>query len=68
MQSIKKIVVNLELKIREEMMMQQMRWPEVLAPAGDFECFQAAVRFGADAVYLGGARFGMRASSATFYS
>lgn len=47
-------------------MMQQMRWPEVLAPAGDFECFQAAVRFGADAVYLGGARFGMRASSATF--
>ena len=40
--------------------------PEVLAPAGDYECLQAAVRFGADAVYLGATRFGMRASSATF--
>ncbi|MGI5896175.1 MAG: peptidase U32 family protein [Oscillospiraceae bacterium] len=40
--------------------------PEVLAPAGDFECLQAAVRFGADAVYLGGSRFGMRAASANF--
>ncbi len=42
------------------------RLPEVLSPAGDFECLQAAVRFGADAVYLGATRFGMRASSASF--
>ena len=27
--------------------------PEVLAPAGDFERLQAAVKYGADAVYLG---------------
>lgn len=40
--------------------------PEVLAPAGDYECLQAALRFGADAVYLGGTQFGMRAASANF--
>lgn len=40
--------------------------PEVLSPAGDFECLQAAIRFGADAVYLGGTRFGMRVASANF--
>ena len=27
---------------------------ELLAPAGDFACFQAAMNAGADAVYLGG--------------
>lgn len=39
---------------------------ELLAPAGDFERLAAAVRFGADAVYLGGAGYGMRAASANF--
>lgn len=40
--------------------------PEVLAPAGDFERLVAAVRYGADAVYLGGKDFGMRASPLNF--
>lgn len=40
--------------------------PEILAPAGDFERLCAAVLFGADAVYLGGKAFGMRASPANF--
>lgn len=40
--------------------------PELLAPAGDMESFEAALRFGADAVYLSGTRFGMRASAANF--
>lgn len=40
--------------------------PEILAPAGDRERLEAAVRFGADAVYLGGAEFGMRSSSPNF--
>lgn len=40
--------------------------PEVLAPAGDFERLETAVRYGADAVYLGGKAFGMRAASANF--
>lgn len=40
--------------------------PELLAPAGDRERLEAAIRFGADAVYLGGREFGMRASSPNF--
>ena len=36
--------------------------PEVLSPAGDRERLEAAVRYGADAVYLGGSQFGMRAA------
>lgn len=33
---------------------------KLLAPAGSFECLKAAVEHGADAVYLGGKRFGAR--------
>ena len=40
--------------------------PEVLAPAGDFERLKYALMYGADAVYLGGTAFGMRANSANF--
>lgn len=40
--------------------------PEVLAPAGDFERLKSAVIFGADAVYLAGKTFGMRASQTNF--
>lgn len=40
--------------------------PELLAPAGDMECLQAALRYGADAVYLSGKNFGMRSSPANF--
>lgn len=39
---------------------------ELLSPAGDFEKLRAAVRYGADAVYLAGEAFGMRAASANF--
>ena len=34
---------------------------ELLAPAGSFESMVAAVNAGADAVYMGGSRFGARA-------
>lgn len=40
--------------------------PEILAPAGDFECLESAVKFGADAVFLAGTEFGMRTASANF--
>lgn len=43
-----------------------MLQPEVLSPAGDFERLIAAVTFGADAVYLAGKEFGMRASQTNF--
>lgn len=39
---------------------------EVLAPAGDEERFNAALNYGADAVYLGRKTFGMRASPMNF--
>ncbi len=39
---------------------------EVLAPAGDMECFDAALDFGADAVYVGAKCFGMRAGAGNF--
>lgn len=34
---------------------------EILAPAGSMECLRAAVAAGADAIYLGGTKFGARA-------
>lgn len=40
--------------------------PELLSPAGDYEKLTAAVRFGADAVYLSGEAFGMRSASRNF--
>lgn len=40
--------------------------PELLAPAGDRERLEAAVEFGADAVYLGSDCFGMRTAAASF--
>lgn len=40
--------------------------PELLAPAGDLQKLQSALDFGADAVYLGGERFGLRAQAGYF--
>ena len=40
--------------------------PELLAPAGDRERLEAAVAYGADAVYLAGKSFGMRSAPANF--
>ena len=40
--------------------------PELLAPAGGMEQLKAAVRFGADAVYLGAQKFGLRAFASNF--
>ena len=43
-----------------------MNKPELLSPAGDLERLDAALRFGADAVYLAGREFGMRSAPANF--
>lgn len=40
--------------------------PEVLSPAGDMECLNSAINFGADAVFLAGSEFGMRTASKNF--
>lgn len=39
---------------------------EILAPAGDFDSVLAAVRSGADAIYLGGTRLNARKGASTF--
>lgn len=43
-----------------------MQNPELLAPAGNFEKLKTALRFGADAVYLGGKSFSLRSFSDNF--
>lgn len=43
-----------------------MKLPELLAPAGDMERLRIALAYGADAVYLGGKNFGLRAFSENF--
>ena len=40
--------------------------PELLSPAGNFEKMKAALRYGADAVYLAGNCFGMRSAADNF--
>lgn len=40
--------------------------PELLIPAGDMQKLQTAIRFGADAVYLGCDSFGLRAHAGNF--
>lgn len=43
--------------------MQQL---ELLAPAGDLEKLETALAYGADAVYVGGEKFGLRAQAGNF--
>jgi putative protease len=45
---------------------QHARLPELLAPAGDWECAKAAVENGADAVYFGLTRFNARLRANNF--
>ena len=40
--------------------------PELLAPVGDEERLRSAIEYGADAVYLGADKFGMRTAAASF--
>lgn len=44
----------------------KMREIEILAPAGSYDSFLAALAAGADAVYAGGSRFGARAYAENF--
>lgn len=40
--------------------------PELLAPAGDLEKLKVAILYGADAVYIGGEEYGLRAKAKNF--
>jgi putative protease len=43
-----------------------IKTPELLAPAGDLEKLETALHYGADAVYLGGEKFSLRAAAGNF--
>ena len=43
-----------------------MKKPELLAPAGDLEKLKIAILYGADAVYIGGQQFSLRARASNF--
>ena len=47
-------------------MMNGKRKPELLIPASCLEVLKVAVAFGADAVYIGGEVFGLRAKAKNF--
>ena len=44
----------------------QLKLPELLAPAGNMEKLRSAIHYGADAVYMGGKRFSLRANAGNF--
>ncbi|MCC8097647.1 MAG: U32 family peptidase [Eubacterium sp.] len=43
-----------------------MKKPELLAPAGDLEKLKIVINYGADAVYMGGESYGLRAKAKNF--
>lgn len=47
-------------------MITEIRKPELLVPAGSLESLKTAVLYGADAVYLGGQQYGLRARAKNF--
>ncbi len=47
-------------------MRDQMKRPELLIPASSLEVLKTAVFFGADAVYIGGEAFSLRAKAKNF--
>lgn len=47
-------------------MENKIKKPELLAPAGDLERLKIAMLYGADAVYIGGNVFGLRANATNF--
>ncbi len=51
---------------REQSVAKPPRLPELLAPAGDWECVRAAVENGADAVYFGLEKFNARMRAHNF--
>lgn len=50
----------------EGRMNHQEKKPEILSPAKDLDVLKCAVRYGADAVYIGGKSFGLRSHARNF--
>ena len=47
-------------------MARKLKRPEVLSPAGTLEKLKVAVRYGADAVFIGGQAYGLRSRAGNF--
>ena len=62
-QTVKKCA---EMRIIMEIKNGKIRKPELLIPASSLEVLKTAVVFGADAVYIGGEAFGLRAKAKNF--
>lgn len=62
------LLIQPENRRRPELSIQPEngRRPELLIPAGSLEVLQTAVRYGADAVYIGGDAYGLRAKAKNF--
>jgi len=59
--------VTLALEVpRSEGKRVRLAKPELLAPAGSLEKLKFAVRYGADAVYIGGQKYGLRSGADNF--
>lgn len=56
----------LEAGIVKQPHTRKLSRPELLAPAGSLEKLKFAVRYGADAVYIGGQKYGLRSSAGNF--
>lgn len=52
--------------VNKENIKKQIIKPELLAPAGNLEKLEFAIRYGADAVYIGGQQFGLRSKAGNF--
>lgn len=48
------------------LMLRQLKKPELLAPAGTLEKLKTAIHYGADAVYIGGDAYGLRSRAGNF--
>ncbi|MBC8080175.1 MAG: U32 family peptidase [Gorillibacterium sp.] len=51
---------------RSKQVPNPLKRPELLAPAGNLEKLKFAVRYGADAVYIGGQQYGLRSGADNF--
>lgn len=58
------MAVSMETKQRTRR--EGLKRPELLAPAGNLEKLKFAVHYGADAVYIGGQKYGLRSNADNF--
>jgi putative protease len=58
--------INNALERKSDYMLENIKKPELLIPAGNLETLKTAVMYGADAIYIGGDMYGLRAKAKNF--